>query len=80
MARAAHPIGQSGPARLYPDGKEMIMGLFGPSKAQQSRDIIARHAKQDKKAKKARDREKAANQEFGRRGRGIVCGWAAEDK
>jgi hypothetical protein len=57
----------------------MTMGLFGPSKAQQSRDIIARHARQDKKAKKARARRKADNKRYGRRGRGIVCGWAADD-
>jgi hypothetical protein len=57
----------------------MTMGLFGPSKARQSRDIIARHARQDKKAKKARAQRKADNKRYGRRGRGIVCGWAADD-
>jgi hypothetical protein len=57
----------------------MIMGLFGPSKAQQSRDIIARHAKQEKQEKKARAQRKAGNAKYGRRGRGILCGWAADD-
>jgi hypothetical protein len=57
----------------------MTMGLFGPSKAQQSRDIIARHAKQEKQEKQARAQRKADNAKYGRRGRGILCGWAADD-
>lgn len=56
------------------------MGLFGPSKAQQSREIVARHAKQAKKEKKAKRQEKAAVQKFGRRGSGIVCGWGWDEQ
>jgi hypothetical protein len=57
----------------------MTMGLFGPSKAQQSRDIIARHAKQEKQEKALKKQAKAERQLYGRRGRGILCGWAADD-
>lgn len=56
-----------------------MMGLFGPSKAKQSAEIIARHKRLDKKARKAKARRKAENLRYGRRGRGIVCGWAADD-
>ena len=52
----------------------MIMGLFGPSKAQQSREIVARHAKEEKKEKQAKAQRKADNAKYGRRGRGILCG------
>ena len=52
----------------------VIMGLFGPSKAQQSREIVARHAKEEKKEKQAKAQRKADNATYGRRGRGIVCG------
>jgi hypothetical protein len=69
----------------------MIMGLFssgnswtaqaarGGPRDRASREIIARHARQDKKAKKARAQRKADNARYGRRGRGILCGWAADD-
>ena len=65
------------------------MGLFSSSKSwtaaagrnphvsRKSQEIIDRHARQDKKAKKAKAQRKADNAKYGRRGRGILCGWAA---
>jgi len=46
----------------------------GFTRSRASREIIARHAKQDKKAKQAKAQRKADNAKYGRRGRGILCG------
>ena len=50
-----------------------------PHVGRASREIAARHAKQAKKAKQAKAQRKAGNAKYGRRGRGILCGWAADD-
>ena len=56
------------------------MGLFGPSKAQREWDkTAARHRREDAEKKEARAQRKAEDKLYGRRGRGIVCGWANDD-
>ena len=45
-----------------------------PHVSRASRQIIARHAKEEKAEKEAKDQRKADKARFGRRGGGIVCG------
>ena len=45
-----------------------------PHVSRASREIIARHAKEEKKEKRAKAQRKADDAKFGRRGRGILCG------
>jgi len=44
-----------------------------------SRKIIERHRREEAAEKAARQRRKAEDRQYGRRGRGIVCGWGNED-
>ena len=62
---------------LFSSGKSWTAQAQRPSRA--SQEIIDRHKRQDKKAKKAKAQRKADNAKYGRRGRGILCGWAADD-
>jgi hypothetical protein len=60
----------------------MIMGLFGSSRTSKAewRETQARWAREDAERKATRRQQRAHDRQFGRRGHGIVCGWAVSDK
>jgi hypothetical protein len=55
-----------------------MMGFFGASK-KESQAIIDRHEREAKAEKEAKKQAKKEREQYGRKGRGILCGWADDE-